>query len=101
MKALLAAAAVLLAIATAGAAEVRIKDYKFVPEKLTVKPGTTVKWTNDEKRTTHSVWFKDEGLPDSERMFPGESWERRFDKPGLYRYTCGPHPEMNGVIEVR
>jgi plastocyanin len=33
-------------------------------------------------------------------MFQGDSWERKFDKPGTYRYTCGPHPEMNGVVEV-
>jgi plastocyanin len=33
-------------------------------------------------------------------MFPDESYERRFDKPGRYPYTCGPHPEMKGVVIV-
>jgi plastocyanin len=80
--------------------EVRIQQYMFLPEKLTVKAGTTVRWTNHEKRASHSIWFKDEGLPESERMLPGESWERTFDKPGTYPYTCGPHPEMNAVVEV-
>jgi plastocyanin len=100
----LAAGVVALLVAGAalaqGAAEVRIKDYKFVPEKITVKVGTTVKWVNDEKRTSHSIWFREERLPEGERMFQGDSWERKFDKPGTYRYTCGPHPEMNGVVEV-
>ncbi len=36
----------------------------------------------------------------SDRMFPGESWQRTFDKLGTYPYTCGPHPEMTGVVEV-
>jgi plastocyanin len=99
-------AAGLAALAFAGAAlaqgtaEVRIKDYKFVPEKISVKAGTTVKWVNDEKRASHSVWFKDERLAEGERLFQGDSWERKFDKPGTYRYTCGPHPEMHGVVEV-
>lgn len=78
--------------------EVRIVEYKFVPETLTVKPGTTVKWVNQEKRTSHSIIFED--LPESERLFPGESWQRTFEQSGAYPYTCGPHPEMHAVIEV-
>jgi plastocyanin len=81
-------------------AVVDIRDYKFLPPVLSVKAGTTVKWTNSEKRTTHSVQFLGpEGL-ESERLFPGDAWQRRFDKPGSYPYTCGPHPEMKGGIEV-
>ncbi len=100
MKQVLAGLVFIAAVAAAQAADVQIKDYKFVPEKLTVKAGTTVKWVNDEKRASHSVWFKDEGLPESERLFRGETWSRKFDKPGAYPYTCGPHPEMHGVVEV-
>ncbi len=100
MRAALAALILLAGISAAAAAEVRIKDYKFVPEKITVKAGTTVKWTNDEKRASHSIWFKDEGAAESERLLSGDTWERKFDRPGTYRYTCGPHPEMSGLIEV-
>lgn len=80
--------------------EVSIKDYKFVPAELKIKASTTVKWINDEKRTTHSVLFTGPGGFESERFFPGESWQRTFDKPGVYPYSCGPHPEMKGMIEV-
>ena len=80
--------------------EIGIAKMQFVPQLVKVKPGTTVKWVNNEKRTSHSVLFKKEGLPESERFFPGESWQRTFDKPGLYPYICGPHPEMTGVVEV-
>lgn len=80
--------------------EVGIAKMQFVPQRVKVKPGTTVKWVNNEKRTSHSILFEKEGLPESERFFPGESWQRTFDKPGLYPYICGPHPEMTGVVEV-
>lgn len=80
--------------------EVRIADYRFQPERLSIKAGNTVRWVNDEKRTTHSVLFPAEGGLESERLFPGDSWQRRFDKPGRYSYTCGPHPEMKGLVEV-
>lgn len=79
--------------------EVRIRDYKFTPERLSVKAGTTVKWTNDEKRASHSVVFPAEKL-ESERLLSGDSWQRGFDRPGLYAYTCEPHPEMKGSVEV-
>ena len=71
-----------------------------VLKELKVKVGTAVKWTNDEKRTSHSIFFTGPGGFESERIFPGESWQRIFDKPGTYVYTCGPHPEMKGRIEV-
>ena len=80
--------------------EVRIEGYKFLPSEVTLKVGDTVRWINREKRTSHSVVFPAEGGLESERMFPDESWERRFDKPGRYEYHCGPHPEMRGLIVV-
>lgn len=83
-----------------GNAEVLIQDYKFTPATLSVKVGTRVRWTNMERRTTHSVLFTGPQGFESERFFPGESWERVFDKPGLYPYVCGPHPEMKGLVEV-
>jgi len=73
---------------------------KFIPPELKVKTGTTVRWINAEKRTSHSVIFAAEGLPETERLFPGESWQRTFDKPGRYAYVCGPHPDMKGVVVV-
>jgi len=80
--------------------EVSILDYKFNPPQLTVRVGESVKWINKEKRTTHSVLFTGPGGFESERFFPDESWQRTFDKVGSYPYSCGPHPEMKGLIEV-
>jgi len=80
--------------------EVEIKANLFVPATLTIKAGTTVRWTNKERRTSHSVLFPAENNLESERLLPDESWQRRFDKPGRYPYTCGPHPEMKGLVEV-
>lgn len=79
--------------------EVRIRDYKFVPERVVVKAGASVKWINDEKRASHSVVFPAEKI-ESERLLNGDAWQRRFEKPGLYPYVCEPHPEMKGVVEV-
>ncbi len=81
-------------------AEIGIDQYKFIPAEITIKVGDSVRWTNREKRTSHSIFFSTEGLPESERLMPEETWERKFSRPGVYPYTCGPHPEMKGAIRV-
>lgn len=86
--------------AAAEVVEVRIENYKFIPPELTVKAGTTVRWINAEKRTSHSILWLGAQPAESDRPFPGDTYERRFDKPGTYAYTCGPHPEMKGVVVV-
>lgn len=80
--------------------EVDIRDFKYAPAELRIKTGTTVKWINNEKRTSHSILFVGPAGFESDRIFPGESWQRKFDMPGSYPYRCGPHPEMKGKIEV-
>ena len=80
--------------------EIRIEGYKFIPSEVSIRAGDSVRWINREKRTSHSVVFPAEGGLESERLFPDESWERRFEKAGRYEYHCGPHPEMKGLIVV-
>jgi plastocyanin len=79
---------------------VLMRDYKFEPAVIEIKVGQTVKWTNGEKRTSHSIFFQGPSGFESDRLFPGESWERVFDRPGIYLYNCGPHPEMTGKVIV-
>lgn len=79
---------------------VRIENYRFNPPEVSIRVGDTVRWSNHEKRTSHSVILPIDGVPESERMFPDDSWSYRFERPGRYEYHCGPHPEMTGVIRV-
>lgn len=77
--------------------------YTFCPWDLTVKAGTTVRWINVDKRTSHSVWFKAAGKKESVRLFPEESWKIKLMEPGVYPYLCGPHWEsenMKGTLRV-
>ena len=86
--------------ARAATHEIAIENYQYVPARITIKAGDTVRWTNREKRTSHSILFKGADGYESERIFPDESWSRTFNAPGSYPYGCGPHPEMAGHIEV-
>lgn len=101
IKCTVAAFALVSALAGAGeVVEVGIAKMQFSPQRVKIRPGDTIKWVNNEKRDNHSILFEKENLPESERFFPGESWQRSFEKPGVYPYRCGPHPEMTGVVEV-
>lgn len=80
--------------------EVSIEKYEFIPREVKIKADWTVRWTNNEKRTSHSIVFPDEGPLESDRLLPGDTWQRTFDKAGTYPYTCGPHPEMKAIVVV-
>lgn len=80
--------------------DVSIENYKFLPSEVKIKAGDSVRWINHEKRTSHSIVLPAQGGLESDRIFPDESWQRRFDKPGRYVYHCGPHPEMEGAVLV-
>ncbi len=72
--------------------------YTFCPVELTVKAGTTVRWVNVDKRTSHSVLLKDGSEPESDRLFPEETVELTFLTSGPQEYLCGPHWETQNMI---
>ena len=82
---------------------VEMKKFKFVPVEITIKVGDTVRWVNTERRQFHTIWFKDLGEKETPEMFPEETFEKTFEKAGVYPYLCGPHwedREMKGVVNV-
>ena len=86
-----------LAAETAGGA-VQIDNFVFGPERLTVKAGTTVTWTNRDD-IPHTVASKDR-LFKSKVMDTDESYSFTFPTPGEYTYFCSLHPHMTGTIVV-
>ncbi len=80
--------------------DIAIMKFKFTPATVTVSPGTTIRWTNKEKRQYHNVWFEALGEEEPDYLFPGDTYERLFEKKGSFHYRCGPHPKMTGVVHV-
>ena len=86
-----------------GAVVVTMYKYRFCPEHITVPRGTTVRWVNVDKRTSHSIILKDLGIPESDRLFPEEDFEFTFLESGGQNILCGPHwdtQEMIGMVTV-
>ena len=108
-KPLLAAAAIAAgaAAAFAGAqgtgaatpATVVIENFEFSPSTLTIEPGTTVTWVNEDD-TPHTVTdrgkvFRSAALDTSDRF------SYTFAQPGEFTYYCTLHPMMVGKIDVQ
>jgi plastocyanin len=89
-----------------GGAKVSLKNIQFSPKDITVKPGQTITFTNDES-IPHDV-HKQSGPggdfasgPDG-GMQQGDTFELKLDKPGTYQYVCHVHaPGMAGTITVK
>ena len=84
--------------APAGRAEVDIVNFRFTPFDLTVKAGTTIRWTN-EGYVPHTVNFTD-GAVNSGVLNNGNRFTHTFATPGTYPYICHIHPFMHGTVVV-
>lgn len=85
-------------VCAAAEAIIKITNFTFDPAILTIKPGTTVKWTNADD-TIHLVSEKD-GKFRSPALDSDDSFSRVFDAPGTVEYFCVMHPQMTGKIIV-
>jgi len=98
--------------------DVEAISIKFMPETITVKAGTTVRWVNGET-ITHTITsgafvdvnpdtgIRGDEMPDG--MFnvtlqpkgeDGDTFEFTYDTPGTYPYYCDIHLGMNAVVIV-
>lgn len=77
---------------------VRMAGSRFEPATLTVAPGSTVQWFNDDA-LPHTVTATD-GSWDSGNLAPGGTFQRQVDSAGTYAYLCRYHPGMTGTIVV-
>jgi len=86
-----------VATTTANIVNVDIRDFTFIPDFITVKPGATVTWTNNDA-TLHRI--KSETF-NSEKLSPGQSFSFTFNDPGIFPYFCFYNTFMGGQIIVQ
>jgi plastocyanin len=84
--------------APAADAKVQIDQYAFLPQRITVKPGTTVTWTNDDD-DSHTVASSSK-LFKSKALDTADKFSFTFTTPGTYDYFCSLHPHMTGAVVV-
>jgi plastocyanin len=82
-----------------GPGTVAIAEFLFGPQKITVKAGQTITWTNVDD-SPHQVTVQGESTLRTPVVLKGQSTSLVFNDVGSYGYICGLHPSMKGTIEV-
>ena len=85
--------------APASGPTVHIKNFMFVPATLTVAPGTTVTFVNDDDEP-HTVTSTVKAF-DSEGLDTNQTFKQTFAKAGTFLYFCEVHPYMHGTVIVK
>jgi plastocyanin len=75
------------------------EQWSYTPLQLTVSQGTTVTFVNHGKEF-HTVTSDDATRPFDVAIDSGKSATITFDKVGAFRYHCGVHPQMKGIVRV-
>jgi plastocyanin len=78
--------------------EVKIDNFTFNPQQITVKAGTTVTWVNHDD-IPHTATSKT-GVFKSKALDTDDKFSFTFATPGSYPYFCALHPHMTGTIVV-
>jgi plastocyanin len=91
--------ATLVKVVASAPAIVKIGNFTFGPEVLTVAPGTTVTWVNEDD-IPHTVAASDKSFR-SKVMDTDDRFSMTFAKPGTYEYFCSIHPHMTGKVVVK
>ena len=100
----LVAASLLLAmtqIATAAGTGVTVKidNFTFSPADLTIVPGTTVTWVNNDD-IPHTVVESNKAFR-SRALDTDDKFSFTFNTAGDFSYFCSLHPHMTGKITVK
>jgi plastocyanin len=77
---------------------VKIDNFTFEPETLTVKAGTTVTWTNQDD-IPHTVVASGRAFK-SKALDTDDKFSFTFTTPGSYEYFCSLHPHMKAMVTV-
>ncbi len=80
-------------------AEVKIDNFSFGPQTVTVPVGATVIWINHDD-IPHTVVSTD-GLFKSKVRDTDETFSYTFTKADTYPYFCSVHPKMTGKVVVQ
>jgi plastocyanin len=86
-------------------AAVDLVVFHAVPDRVDIKTGTTVTWTNKEPFDYPLVSGRhqikaDDGSFASPSMAPGTRWSHPFTNPGTFTYHCVLHTGVAGTLVI-
>src|SRR5947209_1911887 len=80
--------------------EVKIDNFSFAPQTITIPVGTTLHWTNRDD-IPHTVVSEDKTTFKSKVLDTDQDFSYTFSQPGTYNYFCSVHPKMTATVVVK
>ena len=81
------------------ASQVKIDNFTFTAQSITVRVGTEVTWVNRDD-IPHTVVSQD-GAFKSKALDTDDKFSFKFSQPGTYHYFCSIHPKMTAEVVVK
>jgi amicyanin len=79
--------------------QVKVDNFSFTPQTLTVPVGTTVTWVNQDD-VPHNILSSEGRTLKSPVLDTDQKFSYTFTKAGTYSYYCGIHPKMTAKVVV-
>ena len=79
--------------------QVKIHNFSFMPQLITVQTGAEVTWVNQDD-IPHNVISTSKSFT-SPVLDTGDRFSHSFAKPGEFSYYCSIHPHMTGKVVAR
>ena len=79
---------------------IKIDNFSFTPQSLTVPVGTEVTWANQDD-IPHTVVSDDKTTFKSRALDTDEKFTFTFTNQGTYTYFCSIHPKMTAKVVVQ
>jgi len=86
--------------AQAATQEVKIDNFSFAPQTITIPVGTTIHWTNRDD-IPHTVVSEDKTTFKSKVLDTDQDFAYTFSQPGTFNYFCSVHPKMTATVVVK
>jgi len=80
------------------AEKVRIVEFFYDPDPVTIQAGGKVIWQNEDPEPHTAT--ADDGSFDTGTIEEGKLKSETFKDAGTYTYFCEIHPDMHGTVEV-
>lgn len=80
-------------------AQVKIDNFSFLPQEMTVAAGTKVTWVNRDD-IPHTVVSTNATFK-SKALDTDDQYSFTFEKAGTYEYFCSIHPKMTARVVVK
>jgi plastocyanin len=77
---------------------VKIDNFTFAPQSVTIKAGTTVTWINQDD-IPHAIAATGKAFR-SKVLDTDDKYSFTFTTAGVFEYFCSLHPHMTGTIVV-